>query len=145
MPGQASPDARVSVEALGPQQAFMCFTVRATLADESVKQIAPGDLWAHAARAEQSAVLVGVIAAVAVARVGALARPAALADDRADRVDQRLSWVTPWRSPPVTETASGAPDESTIAWCLLPARPRSTGEGPVRSRAFRRSSGDLPV
>jgi hypothetical protein len=33
--------------------------------------------------------------------------------------------------PPVSRTASGVPCPSVIKWCLEPARPRSTGDGPV--------------
>jgi NAD(P)-dependent dehydrogenase (short-subunit alcohol dehydrogenase family) len=32
-----------------------------------------------------------------------------------------------------TDTAIGVPRRSTIRWCLLPGRPRSTGDGPVWS------------
>lgn len=41
------------------------------------------------------------------------------------------SWVTSLRLPPVRMTASGVPCPSVIRWCLDPARPRSTGDGPV--------------
>lgn len=41
------------------------------------------------------------------------------------------SWVTSLRFPPVSRTASGVPCPSVIRWCFEPARPRSTGDGPV--------------
>ncbi|GAA3596215.1 hypothetical protein GCM10022295_91490 [Streptomyces osmaniensis] len=41
------------------------------------------------------------------------------------------SWVTSLRLPPVSRTASGVPCPSVIKWCFEPARPRSTGDGPV--------------
>ena len=55
------------------------------------------------------------------------------------------SWVTSLRFPPVSDTASGMPWPSTMRWCLLPGRARSTGLGPLwgpvgpRERARSRS------
>lgn len=40
-------------------------------------------------------------------------------------------WVTSLWLPPVNRTASGVPCPSVITWYSEPARPRSTGEGPV--------------
>ena len=47
------------------------------------------------------------------------------------RSSSSSSWVTSLRLPPVSVQASGMPPPSTSRWCLLPARPRSTGLGPV--------------
>lgn len=52
-----------------------------------------------------------------------------------------MSWVTSCRFPPVSETASGLPCRSTIRWCSLPGRARSTGEGPVRAPLIRAVGG----
>ncbi len=42
-----------------------------------------------------------------------------------------ISWVTSLRFPPVGETGSGMPWPSTMRWCLVPGRARSTGLGPL--------------
>ncbi len=44
--------------------------------------------------------------------------------------------MTSLRLPPVVIAASGMPCASTSRWCLLPALPRSTGEGPVAGPPF---------
>src|SRR5919199_3027302 len=46
---------------------------------------------------------------------------------------QGNSWVTSLRLAPVWVASSGMPAASQIRWRLVPARPRSTGEGPVRA------------
>jgi hypothetical protein len=43
------------------------------------------------------------------------------------------SWVMSLRLAAVRMLASGMPFVSTIRWCLLPGRERSTGDGPVCS------------
>lgn len=45
-----------------------------------------------------------------------------------------MSWVTPWRLPPVSVTAGGVPWPSVVTWCLEPGRARPTGLGPVLGR-----------
>ena len=45
------------------------------------------------------------------------------------------SSVTSLRFPPVNEIASGTPFASVRTWCFEPARPRSTGLGPLLGRA----------
>ena len=52
------------------------------------------------------------------------------------RSSSSSSWVTSLRLPPVSVHASGMPPPSTSRWCLLPARPRSTGLGPVLAPHF---------
>src|SRR5438094_122117 len=52
------------------------------------------------------------------------------------RSSSSSSWVTSLRLPPVSVQASGMPPPSTRRWCLLPARPRSTGLGPVLAPPF---------
>lgn len=44
--------------------------------------------------------------------------------------------MTSLRLPLVVIEASGMPCASTIRWCLLPALPRSTGDGPVAGSPF---------
>lgn len=55
-----------------------------------------------------------------------------------------ISWVTSLRLPPVVIAASRMPCASTVRWCLLPALPRSTGDGPVASPPSARGCGWSP-
>jgi hypothetical protein len=52
------------------------------------------------------------------------------------RSSRSISWVTSMRLPPVSVQASGTPPLSTSRWCLLPARPLSTGLRPVCAPLF---------
>ena len=51
-----------------------------------------------------------------------------------------MSWVTSWRLPPVSVTASGTPLASTIRWCSEPGG-RGTGDGPTWSPLWARGCG----
>lgn len=62
---------------------------------------------------------------------GPVARPAVQTADAGYGVQQWHELGDIVTFPPVKETASGVPCGSTIRWCLLPGRARSTGESPV--------------
>ena len=80
----------------------------------AVLGVAPGDDRLDAPAPELAAVLVVVIAAVGDELLGALARPARLAADRADAVDQGQQLSDVVRLPPVSVIASGMPAVSQI-------------------------------
>ncbi|GIH24571.1 hypothetical protein Aph01nite_28810 [Acrocarpospora phusangensis] len=95
----------------------------------AVSGAAPGDQRADLQLPDKAAVL--VVAAVGQDGIGASAGAAAFAADLGMASSSGRSWVTSSRLPPVRITASGMPVASVIRRCLLPARPRSTGDGPV--------------
>ncbi|MDQ0605181.1 hypothetical protein QF037_009526 [Streptomyces canus] len=102
----------------------------------AVPGAAPGEVRGDLEPADLVPVDLVVIAAVGVQVLGAAQWPAALAADRRDGPISGISWVTSLRLPPVVIAASGMPCASTIRWCLLPALPRSTGDGPVAGPPF---------
>ena len=100
----------------------------------SVAGLLSGDPGCDAAVAEFFAVAFGVICPVGVQPRGCgTCRGGPVGGARST---SSVSCVTSWRCPPVRATASGVPLPSTIRWCLLPRRRRSTGEGPVCSPPF---------
>ncbi len=92
---------------------------------------AAGDHGFDAECPDEAAVFVVVVAAVAEQAVGPVAWPSDEAGDGGIFFSRGISWVTSLRLPPVRETASGMPWPSTMRWCLLPGRARSTGLGPL--------------
>ena len=93
--------------------------------------VAASDHRLDASGPDQAAVLVVVVAAVGDHHLGSAAGPAREAGDGGTRSSSGSSWVTSLRLPPVSVQASGVPCASVRRWCLEPARPLSTGLGPV--------------
>jgi hypothetical protein len=115
-------------------------------APASAVRLAPSrDHGADPALPEHAAVLVVVVAAVGQQCIRAPAPPADPARDSGNLSSSGLSWVTSLRFPPVSDTASGTPCPSTMRWCLLPGRARSTGLGPLLGPVGRRGSRTGPA
>jgi hypothetical protein len=74
-----------------------------------------------------------VIASVREQRVGFATRPSDAVMDRRDRVEQRQELGDVVAVAAGQQDASGVPCPSVMRWCFEPARPRSTGDGLVRS------------
>ena len=99
----------------------------------SVSGVAAGDDRGDAEVADEAAVLVVVVAAVAVDPFRPAQGSSTPAADRWDGLISGMSWVMSLRLPPVRITASGIPLASVIRWCFEPGFARSTGLGPVWS------------
>lgn len=94
---------------------------------------ASGDDGQDPAGPELVAVDVVVVAAVGEDRLGVRRGRPGLPRTGGTASSRGRSWVTSLRLPLVRMTASEVPLPSVIRWCLEPARPRSTGDGPVWS------------
>jgi hypothetical protein len=97
----------------------------------SVRGTAAGDLRRDTAGTQQSTVLVVVVAPVGEQPARSPAGPATTTADRWDRLDERHQLGDIVTVPAGQRHRQWVPCRSTITWCLLPVRPRSTGEGPV--------------
>ena len=109
----------------------------------SVWRVAFGDERSDAAGAELVSVGSGVVAAVGEENLRSASGSSALAPDGRDRVEEREELGDVGTVGGGQEAGSGIPHASVITWCLLPARARSTGLGPVlsppKARAAKRS------
>jgi hypothetical protein len=128
--GSAFPAGPQTSEAMQPREASLDHPAVGAQSG-AVPCSAAGDGRHDVASADLISVDVVVVPTVGEERVGLAARSSDPAADRRIASSKGRSWVTSLRLPPVSRTASGVPCPSVMRWCFEPARPRSTGEGPV--------------